>query len=118
MSFQLDQAEEYTFFLDDDIMEWLFDGIEKDPMLLREPITDEEDAAFFESGQTDLLDINYLRSASELYQNFALKGLYESIDGSIERERGNEGTDILFIMDLSEGHEATITFAKYLRGTL
>lgn len=108
MSFQLDQAEEYTFYLDDDIMEWLFDGIEKDPMLLREPITDEEDAAFSESGQTDLLDINYLRSASELYQNFALKGLYEEIDGSIERERGNEGTDLLFIMDLSEGHEGMV----------
>ena len=114
MTFQLDQAEEYTFFLDDNIMEWLFDRIEEDPELFREPVTEEEEAAFVEIGQTDLLDIGYLKSAPEIYQTYVAKSLYESIDGSIERERGNEGTDILFIMDVSEGREGTV-ISEYTR---
>ena len=114
MTFQLDQADEYTFFLDDNIMEWLFDRIEEDPMFFREPVTEEEEAAFVESGQTDLLDIGYLKSAPEIYQTYVAKSLYESIDGSIERERGNEGTDILFIMDVSEGREGTV-ISEYTR---
>ena len=116
MSFQLDQAEEYTFFLDDDMMEWLFDRIEKDPMLLREPITEEEEALYVKSGQTDLLNINYLKSASEMYKNYVVKNLYETIDGSIERERGAEGIDILFIMDISEGYEGMVIVEHTMQG--
>lgn len=108
MTFQLDQADEYTFFFDDAIMDWLFDRIEEDPMLFREPVTEEEEAAYMESGQTDLLDIGYLKSAPEIYQNYIAKNLYDSIDGAVERQRGGSGTDVLFIMNVSEDREGTV----------
>lgn len=108
MTFQLEQAHEYTFFLDDNMMTWLFDRLDEDPMLFREPVTEEEEKAYLESGQESMMDIDYLKTASDDYKNYVSKGFYESIDGTIERERGNEETDILFIMDLSEGRECMV----------
>ncbi len=108
MSFQLNQAENNIFFLSDEIMQWLFDKIEKDPLLLREPVTEEENAAFLERIDKDLLDIDYLKSAPETYQNYVIKSLFDSIDGSVLRESGIEGADILFLMDVTEGYEGMV----------
>ena len=108
MSFQLNQAENNIFFLSDEMMQWLFDKIEKDPLLLREPVTEEENAAFLERIDKDLLDIDYLKSAPETYQNYVIKSLFDSIDGSVLRESGIEGADILFLMDVTEGYEGMV----------
>ena len=108
ISFQLDQAYENIFFFDDEIMQWFFDRIEKDPMLLREPVTEEENAAFMERIDEDPLDIDYLKSAPETYQNYVIKNLYDSINGSVLRARGNEGANTLFIMDVTEGYESMV----------
>ena len=108
MSFQLDQAEEATFFLDEQVMQWFYDMIDKDPALFREPVSDEEVAAFLETDQVDLLNLDRLYSASELYKSYVAKNIYDSIDGTILRQRGSDGTDVLFIMDVSEGREGTV----------
>jgi len=108
MIFQLDQAEEAAFFLDEQVMQWFYDMVDKDPALLREPVSDEENAAYLETDQVDLLDLDRLYSASDLYKSYVAKNIYDSIDGSILRQRGNDGTDALFIMDVSEGREGMV----------
>lgn len=108
MTFQLDQAKEAAFFLDESVMQWFYDMIDKDPALFREPVSDEEVAAYQETGQTDLLDIDRLYSGSELYKRYVAKNIYDSIDGAILRQRGSNGTDALFIMDVSEEHEGMV----------
>ena len=108
MTFQLDQAKEAAFFLDESVMQWFYDMIDKDPALFREPVSDEEVAAYQETDQTDLLDIDRLYSGSELYKRYVAKNIYDSIDGAILRQRGSNGTDALFIMDVSEEHEGMV----------
>jgi len=108
MTFQLDQAEEAAFFLDEQVMQWFYDMVDKDPALLREPVSDDELAAYLETDQLDLLNLDRLYSASDLYKSYVAKNIYDSIDGSILRQRGNDGTDALFIMDVSEGREGMV----------
>lgn len=108
MIFQLDQAEEAAFFLDEQVMQWFYDMVDKDPALLREPVSDDELAAYLETDQVDLLNLDRLYSASDLYKSYVAKNIYDSIDGSILRQRGNDGTDALFVMDVSEGREGTV----------
>ena len=109
MDFLLNDLRTDMFGYDEQVMDWCFDQWERNPMLMREELTPEENAAVYEHlNDTDMWSREWIERMPETVQRYGAKMFYQSVkEGSVfETERNNY--ESMFIMDVTEGYEGFV----------